>query len=455
MDMRRFRPLLSWCALGVLLTASTLAATARGAEPTPLDDEIRTRAAAIESKMIGWRRDIHEHPELGDQEIRTSRIVADHLRSLGLEVTTGVARTGVVGVLRGGKPGGVVALRADMDALPVKEGTDLPFSSKATGTYAGAPSGAPAGLMHACGHDAHTAMLMAVAEILAAMKAELPGTVKFLFQPAEEGPSDFLPNGKNVWGAKMMIQEGALANPKPDAVFGLHVFSNIPSGVIGYRSGTTMASADELHIKVVGRGTHAARPWAGVDPITVAAQITLGLQTVISRQTDLSRGPAVVSIGMIHGGTRNNIIPDSVQMDGTIRAFDPTVQKDLHERVRNTAESIAKSAGATAEVNIVDLYGVTANNPALVAQTLPTLAWAAGKPPIEVPLVSGAEDFSFFGNEVPGFFFFLGVTPEGQDPAKAPNNHSPLFYIDEPALLTGVRALAGSAVDFLQQQPGK
>ncbi len=429
--------------------------TPPSAEETRLDGEIRLRAAALEGKLIAWRRDFHEHPELGDQEIRTAKIVADHLRALGLEVTTGVARTGVVALLRGGKPGGgVVALRADMDALPVKEALDLPFASKATGTYAGAPNGGQIPLMHACGHDAHTAILLAVAEILAGMRDELPGTIKFLFQPAEEGPSDFLPNGRNTWGAKMMIQEGVLANPKPDAIFGLHVISTLPSGVIGYRAGTAMASADELHIRVVGRGTHAARPWGGVDPITVAAQITLGLQNIISRQTDLARGPAVVSIGMIHGGTRNNIIPDSVQMDGTIRAFDPGVRDDLHARVRNTAELIAKSAGATAEVSIVDLYNVTVNDQGLVEQTLPALARASDpdKPPVGVPLASWAEDFSFFGHEVPGFFFYLGVTPAGQDPEKAPANHSPSFYVDEPALPTGVRALAGAAAGFLLQK---
>ena len=454
------RPLTAPCAAVSLAAAGFLAFTpfsltpavaapAPSPEQTRLDDEIAARAKTIESKLIAWRRDIHEHPELGDQEIRTSRLVADHLRSLGLEVTTGVARTGVIGLLHGGKPGGVVALRADMDALPVKEAVDLPFASKVKGTYAGAPSGGQIDLMHACGHDAHTAILMAVAEILAGMKDELPGTVKFLFQPAEEGPSDFLANGKNTWGAKMMIQEGALANPKPDAIFGLHVTSVLASGVIGYRAGTAMASADELHIKVVGRGTHAARPWGGVDPITVSAQVILGLQNVISRQTDLSKGPAVVSIGMIHGGTRNNIIPDSVQLDGTIRAFDTEVQKDLHERLRNTAEMIAKSAGATAEVSIVDLYNVTVNDKGLVEQTLPTLEWAAGKPLEPMQLISGAEDFSFFGNAVPGFFFFLGVTPAGQDPVKAPANHSPSFYVDEPALVTGVRALAGATVDYL------
>ena len=452
-----FRPLLWWCALGVLAAAVAVPpraarAAAEVKTTSPLDDEIGRRAAAIETKLIAWRRDIHEHPELGDQETRTSKLVADHLRALGLEVATGVARTGVVGVLHGGKPGGVVALRADMDALPVKEALNLPFSSKAKGTYAGAPGGAPLDLMHACGHDAHTAILMAVAEVLTGMKEQLPGTVKFLFQPAEEGPSDFLPNGKNTWGAKMMIEEGVLTNPKPDAIFGLHVTSNLPSGMLGYRGGTAMASADELHIKVVGRGTHGAKPWGGVDPITVAAEITLGLQTVISRQTDLSRGPAVVTIGMIHGGTRLNVIPDTVQMDGSIRSFDTEVRKELHERVTRTAEEIAKSAGATAEVSIVDLYNVTVNDKALVAQTVPTLAWAAGRPPTEMPLVSGSEDFSFFGNEVPGFFFFLGVTPAGQDPATAPANHSPAFYVDEAALVTGVRALAGATVECLEQK---
>ena len=325
----------------------------------PLPVEIDRREKLIASKVVAWRRDFHEHPELGNRETRTAKIVADHLRGLGIDVRAGIAHTGVVGVLRGGRPGKVVALRADMDGLPVTEQVSLPFASKVKATY----NGQEVGVMHACGHDNHVAILMGVAEILAGMKDQLPGTVKFLFQPAEEGA----PSGEEG-GAQLMVKEGAFDNPKPDAVFGLHVWGAGNVGQIGYRSGGTMAGSDLLRITVRGKQTHGAAPWAGVDPIVVSSQIVLGLQTIASRQLDVTKAPSILTIGSIHGGIRFNIIPDEVQLDGTIRTFSPDIQEDLHRRIKLTAESIAASAGATANVVITRQYPVTINDPGLTAR---------------------------------------------------------------------------------------
>ena len=414
------------------------------AQSTRLGAEIDRRAAQVAGKVVSWRRDIHEHPELSNRETRTANLVATHLRSLGLEVRSGVAHTGVVGVLRGGKPGPVVALRADMDALPVTEEIDVPFASKMRTTY----NGQEVGVMHACGHDAHTAMLMGVAEVLAGMRAQLPGTVKFIFQPAEEGA----PAGERG-GAQMMIEEGALDDPKPAAIFGLHVFP-YPAGEIRYRSGGIMAGADAFRIVVRGRQTHGALPWAGIDPIVVASQIVLGLQTIASRQVDLTAAPAVVTVGAINGGVRFNIIPDSVVMLGTIRTFDPAMRNDIHQRVRRTAESIAQSAGATAQVVIDSNTAVTYNDPALTERIVPTLRAVAGANHLVVATPSTtAEDFSRYQQRIPGVFFFLGITPPGTDPSKVAPNHSPRFFVDEAALPTGVRALAHLAVDFLSAPP--
>ena len=413
------------------------------AQSSRLDAEVDRRAAQVQDKVLAWRRDIHAHPELSNRETRTAELVAQHLRSLGLEVRTGVAHTGVVGVLRGGKPGRVVALRADMDALPVTEDVDLPFASKVRTTY----NGQEVGVMHACGHDTHTAMLMGVAEVLAGMRSQLPGTVKFIFQPAEEGA----PVGEQG-GAELMIEEGALDNPKPEAIFGLHVFP-YPAGDIRYRPGGAMASSDRFQIVVRGRQTHGALPWAGIDPIVVASQIVLGLQTITSRQIDVTAAPAIVTVGAINGGVRYNIIPDSVVMIGTIRAFDAGVRTDIHRRVRRTAESIAQSAGATAEV-VIDTAGnaVTYNDPALTEQILPTLRQVAGAAHVSLgPPLTAAEDFSRYQQRIPGVYFFLGITPPGTDPAKAAPNHSPRFFVDEAALPVGVRALAHVAVDYLTQ----
>ena len=411
-------------------------------DPGGLTTEINQRAANLESKVIAWRRDIHQNPELGNREFRTSKLVADHLRSLGLEVKTEVAHTGVVAILRGGKPGAVVALRADMDALPVTEQTNIPFASKAKGTY----EGKEVGIAHVCGHDAHTAILMGVAEILASMRQELPGTVKFIFQPAEEGP----PAGEEG-GAALMIKQGVLDNPRPEAIFGLHLTNRFEIGKIGYRPGPAMASADNLRIVVRGRGTHGARPWAGVDPIVVASQIVLGLQTIASRQVDVTLEPSVISIGSIQGGNRFNVIPDNVEMAGTIRTYNEAMKKDIHERIRNTAEMIAKSAGASAEVTIESPYKVTVNDERLTERMLPTLRKVAGMQNVHLDQKSpAAEDFSYYQEIIPGLFFYIGITPKGTDPKSTAPNHSPRFYVDEAGLIVGVKALAQLSVDYLQ-----
>jgi amidohydrolase len=418
------------------MPASSIAASSLAAQ-------IDTSASTLESQVIAWRRDFHEHPELGNREFRTSGIVAEHLRKLGFDdVRTGVAHTGVVGLLKGALPGPVVALRADMDALPVTEEVDVAFASKVRTTW----NNESVGVMHACGHDSHVAILMGVAQVLSGLRAQLRGTVKFIFQPAEELP----PEGEEG-GAKMMIEEGALENPKPQAIFGLHVTSRLPLGVIGYRSGPTMASADRLKIIVEGRQTHGAMPWLGVDPIVTAAQVVLGLQTVVSRQVDITKEPAVVTIGMIRGGLRENIIPDTVEMRGTIRTFDEDMRDDVHERVTYLAQAISRGSHAGCTVCINKNYPVTVNDPALTEAMLPTLRRVAGPDRVPfIPKVSGSEDFSFFQRVVPGFFFFVGVTPPGTDPDKAAPNHSPRFYVDERCLLLGVRALAHAACDFLE-----
>ena len=421
----------------VLMLAATVTLHAQNSR---LDAEVDARAAQVAGRVVAWRRDIHAHPELSNRETRTADIVAQHLRSLGIEVRTGVAHTGVVGVLRGGKPGPVVALRADMDALPVTEEVDVPFASKVRATY----NGQDVGVMHACGHDAHTAMLMGVAEVLAGMRNDLPGTVKFIFQPAEEGA----PAGERG-GAELMIEEGALDDPKPSVIFGLHVFP-YPAGEIRYRSGGTMASSDAFRIVVRGRQTHGALPWAGIDPIVVSSQIVLGLQTIASRQIDVTAAPAIITVGAINGGVRYNIIPDTVVMIGTIRTFDTAVRNDIHNRVRRTAESIAQSAGATAQVTIDTATAVTYNDPALTESIVPTLRAVAGTNHVGLaPMITAAEDFSRYQQRIPGVFFFLGITPPGTDPAKVAPNHSPRFYVDEAAFPVGVRVMAHLAVDYL------
>lgn len=405
--------------------------------------EIDRRTAQVQSKVVSWRRDIHEHPELGNREFRTAKLVAEHLRALGMEVRTEVGHTGVIGVLKGGKPGRVVALRADMDALPVAEQVDLPFKSTVRTQF----NGQDVGVMHACGHDTHVAMLMGVAEVLAGMKQQIPGTVKFIFQPAEEGP----PQGEEG-GAQLMLKEGAFQNPKPNAVFGIHVFAGIPAGTLQYRPHGALASADALRIIVRGKQTHGAKPWEGLDPVVVASQIVVGLQTIVSRQLNITVAPAIVTVAMIHGGVRNNIIPDSVVMEGTLRALDADMRTQLHQRVRQTAEHIAQAGGATAVVEITDGYPVTVNDPQLTQWAVPTLERVApGKTRVgNVQL--GAEDFSFFAQQAPGLFLILGGTPADQDMSKAASNHSGSFYVDESTMPLGVRALASLAVDYLNQR---
>jgi amidohydrolase len=406
---------------------------------------IEAGAAALEAKVLAWRRDFHAHPELGNREVRTSGIVAEHLRSLKLdEVRTGVAHTGVVATLKGGKPGPCIALRADMDALPVAEMVDVPFASKVKTEWAGQE----VGVMHACGHDCHTSILMGVAELLAGLREHICGTVKFIFQPAEEG----LPEGEEG-GAKLMIEEHALAGPKVDAIFGLHVISHLPVGVVGYRPGAMMASTDNFTITVKGKQTHGAMPWLGTDPIVASAQIIMGMQTLVSRQMDIMTEPSVVTIGAINGGVRENIIPDDVVMRGTFRTFDEGQREVLRQRIADTATNIACACQASAEVRNFKGYPVTVNDPKLTLWSLPTLTRVAGdRGVVHVPKTGGGEDFSYYQQNVPGAFYFIGITPRGKDPAQAPANHSPHFYVDEAGLLLGLRLLSHLVVDY-QAQP--
>jgi amidohydrolase len=403
--------------------------------------QIDARAAALESKVIAWRRDLHQHPELSNREARTAGVVAEHLQALGLKVQTGVAHTGVVGLLDSGRPGPVIALRADMDALPVTEEVDLPFASRTRANF----NGQEVGVMHACGHDCHVAILMGVAELLAGMKQQLAGSIKFIFQPAEEGP----PPGEDG-GAALMIRQGVLENPKPEVIFGLHVFAGVEAGTIAYRPGPAMASSDRMRVTVTGRQTHGALPWRGVDPIVISSQIVLGLQTIVSRQVDVSLEPAVVSIGAIKGGVRDNIIPETVEMLGTVRTFNEEMRADIHARVRNTVEMIARSAGASAQVHFDNAYPVTVNDVSLTGRMVPTLQRVAGADKVFVgQKITGYEDFSYYQQKIPGFFYFLGITPRGTDRKQSAPNHSPRFFVDESALVLGVRSLAHLAIDYL------
>ncbi|HEX3096623.1 MAG TPA: amidohydrolase [Usitatibacter sp.] len=407
----------------------------------PLDEPIAAAARRVEPRVLAWRRDIHQNPELGNREFRTSALVAQHLRSLGIEVRDKVAHTGVVGVLRGGRPGPVVALRADMDALPVTEEVDVPFRSTVRTEW----NGMSCGVMHACGHDAHTAILMGVAEVLAGMRDRLPGAVKFLFQPAEEGAP-----GDEEGGARLMIEQGCMDDPKVGAVFGLHVTSNHPTGMLGYRSGPLMASSDELRVFLRGVQTHGAMPWRGADPIVVGSQVVVGLQTIVSRRLDITREPSVVTIGVFHGGNRVNIIPDEVKLEGTIRAFDEGQRGEIHAHVKRITEMIAAAGGAKADVRIKRGYDVVVNDPALTDWSVPVLRRVAGDANVGiVDKVCGAEDFSFYQKVVPGFFFRVGCTPPDRDLRTAAPNHSPRLFVDEACLPLGVRALATLAASWL------
>lgn len=408
----------------------------------PLDATINAMADKLEQQVIAWRRDLHAHPELGNREFRTAKIVAEHLRKLGLdEVKEQVAHTGVVGVLRGGKPGPCVALRADMDALPVTEETDVAFKSTVRTQWNGVECGA----MHACGHDTHVAILMGVAEILASVRAELRGTVKFVFQPAEELP----PMGEEG-GAELMMKQGCLESPKVDAIFGLHITSKMHANTIGYRSGPLMASADQFRIFVRGNQTHGAQPWSGVDPIVVGSQIVMGLQTIVSRKMNLTEEPSVVTVGSFQAGNRSNIIPDEAKMEGTIRAFDEKHRDDIHAFVEKIATMIAEAGGAKAHVHFSRGYPVTSNDEQLTEWSVPVLKRVAGVGAVGVcPKTCGAEDFAFYQKSVPGFFFFIGCTSKDKDCKYAASNHSPRFYVDETGLKVGVRAMATLAADWL------
>ena len=402
---------------------------------------LEAQAAALEQQVIAWRRDFHANPELGNQEVRTSGIVAAHLQRVGLDdIRVGVAKTGVVATLKGGKPGPCVALRADMDALPVTELNDLPFASKVRTTW----GGQEVGTMHACGHDCHTAILMGVAELLAGARDEICGSVKFIFQPAEEGLPEY-----EKGGAKLMIEEAALENPRPDAIFGLHVISHLNAGQVGYRPGAMMASTDNFWIRIHGRQTHGAMPWLGTDPIVAAAQVVLAAQTLVSRQLDIMHEPAVVTFGTVHGGVRENIVPDEVTLTGTFRTFDEGQREFIRQRLADTAINIACACQARAEVKTFKGYPVTVNDTKLTLWSLPTLSRVAGDAHVvHVPKTGGGEDFAYFQKEVPGAFFFIGITPRGEDAAKAPSNHSPLFRVDESGMLLGVRLLARLVLDF-------
>jgi amidohydrolase len=413
------------------------AAPAWGQTPPAVAAEAEKRIEAVLKPVIAWRRDFHQHPELGLQETRTAKVIADHLRSLGMDVQVGVpgAATAIVATLKGAKPGPVVALRADMDGLPVTEQVDLPFKSTEKAMW----NGVETGVMHACGHDNHMAIALGAATVLAGMRDQLPGTVKFLFQPAEEGPG----------GAEPMVKAGVLKNPDVNAVFGLHVFP-FPAGRIVYRSGPLMASADEFTITVTGRQTHGAVPWGGVDPIVIGAQIVTAFQSIVSRQVNIAEAPAVVTVGKFAGGNRSNIIPDTVELVGTVRAFDEGERAKIRDRIRAIATGYATAAGGSARVDFGLGYPVTRNDPALTERMVPTLKRVAGDAQVVVGSLTGtAEDFSFFQNEVPGLFFFLGVTPSTQDPRTAALNHSPLFFADESALPVGVRAMTHLALDYL------
>jgi amidohydrolase len=410
---------------------------------TALKTTVSKKADAIEKQIIAWRRDFHEHPELGNREVRTSGIIAAYLKSLGIEVKTGVATTGVIGVLKGGKPGPVVALRADMDGLPVTERVDLPFASKVKTTY----NGQEVGAMHACGHDSHMAILMGVAEVLSSIKADLRGTVKFIFQPAEEG----VPLGEKG-GAEQMVKEGALENPKVDVIFGLHINSQTEVGKIIYRPGGTMAGVSDMQITVKGRSAHGAYPWSSIDPVVVSAQIITSLQSIVSRNVNITENPAVVTVGVIQGGTRFNIIPESVKMQGTLRYFTENDEKLVIENVKRIATKTAEAYGATAEViaPFSNHYPVTFNDVALTAKMLPTLEATAGKENVILrPPVTGAEDFSFYQQKVPGIFFFLGGMPKGGNPLTAPSHHTPDFVLDESGFTLGVKALCNLTLDYM------
>ena len=394
----------------------------------------------VKDSVISWRRYLHQNPELSNREYKTAAYITQHLKQLGIDVQTGVGKTGVVGILKGAKPGPVVALRADMDALPVRERANLSFASKDSAEYLGQK----VPVMHACGHDTHVAILLGTADVLSKMKSDIAGTVKFIFQPAEEGPP-----GDEEGGAPLMIKEGVMDNPKVDAIFGLHINSQTEIGKVKYKPGATMASSDWFTIKVKGKQSHGSQPWSGIDPIVVAAQIIQGLQTIVSRQEELTKAPVVITVGKIHSGVRSNIIPEDLVMEGTIRTLDSKMHTDVHERIKLTATKIAEASGATAEVSIDTKTEVTFNDLALVKLMEPSIEKAIGKDNVTLSdWTTGAEDFSFFGDKAPAFFFFLGGMPAGQDPKTAAAHHTPDFYIDDSKLDAGVKIFCQLVFDY-------
>lgn len=423
------------------LAAILMCSTALAQVNPKLQANVDQMVKSIEPKLIEWRRHFHQYPELSNREVKTAEKIAEHLKSLGIEVQTGIAHTGVVGILKGAKPGPVIALRADMDALPVTERNSLPFASKERTTF----NGIETGVMHACGHDAHVSILMAVAEILSKNKAELKGTVKFIFQPAEEGP----PAGEEG-GAGLMVKEGVLDNPKVDVIFGMHIQSISPLGRITYRPAGMMAASDWFSIKVKGKQAHGAAPWMGVDPIVVSAQIINALQTIVSRQTELTKEAAVITIGRIQAGVRENIIPEEAFMAGTIRTLDAGMQEIIHEKIRLTATKIAESAGATAEVTIDKKTPVTYNDIALTEKMVSSLLKAVGEENVvRINAVTGAEDFAFYQEKIPGFFFFVGAMPPEQNLNTVPSHHTPDFMIDERGMLPGLKAMLQVTLDYM------
>ena len=409
-----------------------------------LDQQIAKAIEQAEPKCIAWRKQLHQYPELGNREFKTAKLIAAHLKQLGIEVQENVAKTGVVGLLKGGKPGPCMALRADMDALPVVERVNIPFASKEKTIY----NGAEVGVMHACGHDTHVAMLMTVAEVLAGIKSEIKGSVKFIFQPAEEGA----PEGEEG-GASLMIKEGVMENPKVDAIFGLHIQSRIESGKIQYKPGAFMAASDFFSIKIKGKASHGSQPWLGIDPIAVSASVIQGLQNIVSRESELTKAPVVITVGKIEGGVRNNIIPEDCIMQGTIRTLDSGMQKDVHRKFIHTVTRIAEAAGAEAEVVINTKTLVTYNDPALVKKMLPSLQHAIGAGNVtEREWVTGAEDFSYYGTRAPSFFFYLGGMPRGTDVKNAPPHHTADFYVEDAAMKTGVTAFCKLVTDYLNMK---
>lgn len=421
----------------LVLGCCLLIGSATIAQNTTLDKDYKS----VESKVIDWRRDFHQYPELSNREFKTAEKIAAHLKSLGIEVQTGIAKTGVVGILKGNTPGKVIGLRADIDALPVTERNDLPFKSIEVGEFAGEE----VGVMHACGHDTHIAILMGVAEVLSKNKDKIKGTIKFIFQPAEEGA----PPGEEG-GASLMIKEGVLENPKVDAIFGLHINSSTPVGTIRYKSGGTMAAAQRFVIHVKGKQSHGSQPWAGVDPILISAKIIDGLQTIISREAELTNEAAVITVGKITSGVRFNIIPESAEMIGTIRTLDYDMQKLINRRMQEMVPALAKAYGGDATIEITNSTEITYNDPDLVLKMVPTMERVAGKNNVQIQkAVTGAEDFSYFQKVIPGFYFFLGGMTPGN--TEAFPHHTPDFKIDDSGLLLGVKTLTEMSLDFLNK----